>query len=205
MGNPPEALTTAQASDAGGEYRCVVGAWQAHGGELRSYLLHRLGDAQLAEDLLQETFVKAMKQGRDFCALGQARAWLFQVARNALVDHWRAAGRLQTEPLPLMDELPAPEPAGLEPVDALSSCLSRVLGELAPADAQILRACEFDGLTVKAFAEAQGLSLSAAKARLLRARQRLRAQMTQDCQVRFDDSGRVAGHTERPPVDAGES
>lgn len=204
MDSPVSAMS-ARAADPAGVYRCVVNAWQVHGGELRNYLLHRLGDAQLAEELLQETFVKAMHHGRQFCELGNARAWLFQVARNALVDHWRAAGRLQAELLPLDDELPAPEPASLEPVDALSSCLSRVLTELAPADAQILRACEFDGLTVKVFAEGQGLSLSAAKARLLRARQRLRQQMTQACQVRFDDSGRVAGHIERPPVDLGES
>lgn len=71
------------------EFSCVIKAWRAHEGELRRYLTHRLGNTQLAEDLLQETFVKAMRQGKDFCSLDNSRAWLFQVARNALVDYQR--------------------------------------------------------------------------------------------------------------------
>lgn len=189
-----DALSAAAGS---GDYRCVLDAWRSHGAELRAYLRHRLGDSVVAEDLLQDSFIKAMNQGPGFCELGSPRAWLFQVARNALTDLWRAQGRLLSDPLDL-DELPAEEPAEPAPVDALSTCLTRVLSELAPADAQILRACEFEGQTVLAFSLAQGLSLSAAKARLLRARKRLQARMAQACQVQFDETGRVSGHTPRP-------
>jgi RNA polymerase sigma-70 factor (ECF subfamily) len=73
-----------------------------------------------------------------------------------------------------------------------------VLGELAAEDAAIVRACDLEGLTVREFAERHGLSLSAAKSRLLRARQRLRDRLTTVCQVRFDDDGCVSGHVPRP-------
>lgn len=179
-------------------FRCIASAWQVHATELRRFLLHRLGDAALADDLLQELFVKAMAQRSQFCELTNARAWLFHVARNAVADHWRSLGRQQVDVMD-MDELPAAAPETTEPVDALTACLDRVLGELAAADAEILRACEFDGLTVKAFADSQGLSLSAAKARLLRARRRLQAHMTQACRIRFDEDGRVVSHAPRPP------
>jgi hypothetical protein len=64
-------------------FTCVIRAWRAHESELQNYLHHRMGDSQLAVDLLQDVFVKAMQQGNGFCNLDNPRAWLFQVARNA--------------------------------------------------------------------------------------------------------------------------
>ncbi len=54
---------------------------------------------------------------------------------------------------------------------------------------------------MRAFAEANELTLAAAKARLLRARQRLRARMTSACQVQFGPDGTVAAHVPRPQPD----
>ncbi len=150
-------------------HACVMRAWQAHERELLGYLRHRLDDAETAADVLQDVFVKAIRQGADFCSLAQPRAWLFQVARNALVDRLRTTR--PTSPLP--DDLSAPEEAALAPVDALADCLGRCLSELGPEDADILRRCDLDGQTVAAYAKSAGLSLAAAKSRLLRARQRL--------------------------------
>lgn len=178
-------------------FSCVAAAWQAHESELRGYLRHRLSDTDAADDVLQDVFVKAMRQGQDFCALDNPRAWLFQVARNALVDQLRTIHPHE----PLTDELADALPLDAQPVapiDALADCLSRTLGELSTEDAAILRACDLEGQTQRAFAEAQGLSLPAVKSRLLRARQRLRERMSQACQVRFEADGSVASHVPRP-------
>lgn len=137
-----------------------------------------------------------MRQGQAFCALQNPRAWLFQVARNALVD--RARTLHAHEPLP--DELPhavAAAAEGVAPVDAPAGCLARALSELAPQDAAILRECDLQGRTQREFAQAHGLTLAAAKARLLRARQRLRDHLVRECQVRFDADGSVGGHVPR--------
>ena len=183
-------------------FGCVSAAWQAHEGELRGYLRRRLGDVDAADDVLQDVFVKAMRQGQHFCTLNNPRAWLFQVARNALVDRARLAHA--TDPLPEgPTELAAPAAEPMAPVDALAGCMTRVLGELSPEDAAVLRACDLQGQTQRAFAAAQGLSLAAIKSRLLRARQRLRAQMTTACQVRFDGAGAVDGHVPRGDATTG--
>ncbi len=181
-----------------GNFACVSSAWQAHEGELRGYLRHRLTDADAADEVLQDVFLKAMRSGQGFCSLDNPRAWLFQVARNAVVDRFRM--ERPTEPLPeeLADSAPPPEDA-IAPVDALADCLTRVLGELAPDDTAILQACDLDGQTQKDFAEAHGLSLPATKARLLRARQRLRDRLTTVCRVQFSESGAVDGHLGRRP------
>jgi len=183
----------------GGGFECVAAAWQAHEGELLGYLSHQLPDGYAAEDLLQDVFVKAMRQGEGFCSLDNPRAWLFQVARNAVIDR----ARVSKVQVPLDEgglEIEAPVPEALAPVDALAGCVARVLGELPSDDAAILRACDLDGRTQREFATQQGLSLPAAKSRLLRARQRLRDQLSAACQVRFDDDGSISGHVPRSPI-----
>lgn len=173
-------------------FTCVLRAWNAHEGELRNYLRHRAGDAHLADDLLQEVFVKAMQQGKQFCALDNSRAWLFQVARNALIDQHR----LGRDVLELPGEVAQAEPEH-EPIQALGACIIRILTEIAPEDREIIEQCDLEGVKQKDYAAAHGLSLAAVKSRLLRARARMRARMSSACQVRFDERGRVADHVPR--------
>lgn len=188
--------TPSKHADARTEFACVARAWQAHEAELRGYLCHRLGDEHAAEDLLQEVFLKAMRQGRVFCSLESPRAWLFQVARNALVDRARTvrAHEVLTDDMP-QAQAQLPEPVA--PVDALAGCVARVLSELAPQDAAVLRSCDLEGRTVREFAQSQGLGLAAAKSRLLRARERMRHHLVRECQVRFDSDGSVGSHVPR--------
>ncbi|MDD5057375.1 MAG: sigma-70 family RNA polymerase sigma factor [Sideroxydans sp.] len=173
-------------------FPCIVKAWHAHESELRNYIRHRTGDADLADDLLQEVFVKAMQQGKQFCVLDNARAWLFQVARNALIDQHRL-GRNGVE---LPDDIPSPEPAH-EPLRALSACVARVLSELSPEDRDIIEQCDLEGVKQKDYATRHSLSLAAVKSRLLRARTRMRARMSTACQVQFDERGQVESHIPR--------
>lgn len=192
--------STSTSTDAG-RFACVAVAWAAHEAELLGYLRHQLPEAHAAEDLLQDVFLKAMRQGEGFCSLENPRAWLFQVARNALVDR----ARLAKPHVPLDEgglEIEAPPAETVAPVDALAGCVARVLGELSADDANILRACDLEGQTQREFAERHGLSLPAAKSRLLRARKRMREQMSTACQVRFDIDGSVSGHVPRPDTAA---
>jgi RNA polymerase sigma-70 factor (ECF subfamily) len=192
-------MTVPKTSTGAGDFACVAAAWSAHEAELRVYLRHQLTDDSDAEDLIQDVFVKAMRQGEGFCTLDSPRAWLFRVARNALIDR----ARLAKPQVPLDEgglEIESPLPETVAPVDALANCVERVLGDLPVEDAAILRACDLEGMTQRQYAERHGLSLPAAKSRLLRARQRMRDQMSTACQVRFDDDGTVSGHVPRPEV-----
>ena len=178
---------TAQAA-----FDCVLRAWASHEAELKGYLARQTADVDAADDLLQEVFLKAIRQGRDFCTLDNARAWLFQVARNALVDLARAK-RPHAE---LDDNVAAPSAEERAAVDALDDCLLRTLQTLDEADRDIVQACDLDGQTVRGFAQQRALGLPAAKSRLLRARQRLRAAVIENCGVRFDASGQICCHAE---------
>jgi RNA polymerase sigma-70 factor (ECF subfamily) len=173
---------------------CLLAAWDRHEHELLGYLRHRVHGAAEAEDLLQEVFLKALRQGQAFCAVDNARAWLFQVARNAVVDHLRGT----KAHVALPDELANPE-SPVEAVDGLTHCLPRVLAELSAEDRVAITLCDIDGLTQQALAERLGLSLPGAKSRVQRARARLRERLIEACQVRFDETGRVCCFTPRPP------
>jgi RNA polymerase sigma-70 factor (ECF subfamily) len=163
-------------------FACVTQAWREHESELRAFLAHRSGDADSADDLLQDVFIKAMRQGQHFCELRQPRAWLFEVARNALVDH----ARRQRPTEPIDDSLPADSPSEPEPIDALADCIARVLPTLETDDATVLRACDLGGERQAMFAARHGLTLPAVKSRVQRARQRLRAALISQCGVRFE-------------------
>lgn len=174
------------------QFSCVINSWRAHENELRNYLLHRVADPYLAEDLLQDVFVKAMRQGSGFCDLDNQRAWLYQVARNALVDY----RRLHRESV----ELPEDIPQAIEqtdPVVTLSACVGRVLSELALEDRDIIEQCDLNGVKQQDYAQAHNLPLAAVKSRLLRARQRMRVTLSTNCQVQFDEQGRVESYVPR--------
>lgn len=182
---------------------CLLQAWQAHQAELLRWLAHRVGEPAAAQDLLQDVFLKALRQGSRFCEVTQARAWLFEVARNTLTDHLRR--QHPTEPLPGVadspgvgvDELPAPEPEPTAVVDQLTGCLARVLTELSASDADIIRQCDLNGMRQQDYATAHGLGLPATKARLQRARQRLRQGMTLGCQIQTLPGGGVVDFVPR--------
>ena len=174
---------------------CLMSAWQACERELHAFLRHRAPEGVSADDLLQDLFLKALLKDRAFCEIENPRAWLFEVARNLVHDQLRR--KRDTRPVP--DDLPTPEPE-LDIADGLVDCLPRVLSELAQADREVIELCDLGSMTQAQFAQIKALSLPAAKSRIQRARQRLRAQLIEACQVRFDDEGRRCCFTPRARV-----
>ncbi len=171
---------------------CLTTAWTMHEPELRGWLRHRLGNPAEADDLLQDVFLKALRQGERFCSVHNARAWLFEVARNTLADQLRVARN--TVDLP--DDFPALV-LETDTVDTLTACLPRVLSELSDEDRDALTLCDLQGMQQGEFARAKGLGLSAVKSRLQRARLRLRERMSLACQVQLDETGHVADFVPR--------
>jgi RNA polymerase sigma-70 factor (ECF subfamily) len=170
-------------------------AWHQYEAELRGWLRHRLGSAADAEDLLQDLFIKALRQGENFCAIANARAWLFEVARNALADRLRLARNTVELPENLSSD--AEQTAT---VDSLAACLPRVLSELSRDDREAITLCDLEGLPQEEYARRKGLSLPGAKSRVQRARKRLRERLTQACQVRLDAAGQVSDFVPRAPL-----
>jgi RNA polymerase sigma-70 factor, ECF subfamily len=141
-----------------------------------AFLSRTLGHGPHVEDLAQEVFLKAFRAVARFSPDGPARAstWLLTIATRVAIDA-RKRKRVRIDPFPddggpVDPKTPETERQRLE----MRRRLGRALGELAPElrDAYIL--AEFHGLTMVEMAEVLGIGLNAAKARLWRARERLR-------------------------------
>jgi RNA polymerase sigma-70 factor (ECF subfamily) len=82
---------------------------QDYGDALFGFAVMRVRDRAIAEDLVQETFLAAIKASQAFSGRSTERAWLFGILRNKLVDHYR----LQSRVMPLADlETFLPEESG---------------------------------------------------------------------------------------------
>lgn len=176
--------------------RCVTDAWQKHEAELRRFLRHRSGSDTEGDDLLQEVFLRVLRQPNGLCGIDNPRAWLFHAARNLLIDRLR----LTKEQVPLPENLAAEVNDAPPVVDGLAQCLPRVLSELSLQDREAITLCDIEGMTQQDYAKHIGLSLPAAKSRVQRARTRLKARMAVVCQVSYDESGQVDGFVPRPPL-----
>jgi len=66
-------------------------AYAAHAGELYGFAVRSLGDSGLAEEAVQETFLRAWRAGKRFDPqIGSLRTWLFAILRNVVIDLGRA-------------------------------------------------------------------------------------------------------------------
>jgi RNA polymerase sigma-70 factor (ECF subfamily) len=171
---------------------CLIQVWTLHEPELRGWARHRLKNPTDTDDLLQDLFLKALRQGERFCSVHNARAWLFEVARNTLADRLRVA----RETVELPEDLSNPVNEA-DTVDALTACLPRVLSELDAEDRDAITLCDLQGMAQADYALAKGLTLSAAKSRLQRARRHMKRHMTIACKVSTDDRGHVTDFVPR--------
>ncbi|MEU7987447.1 RNA polymerase sigma factor [Streptosporangium canum] len=125
------------------------------------YLLRRTRDPHLAEDLAQETFVKATRALLGWRGESPV-AWLLSIARNVLVDHLR---RSRTElPLPDPDEL------GLREAVTDAVAVRDVLGRLPEQQRRLLTLVYFDGFSLVEVAAMTGRSVASIKTAVWRAR-----------------------------------
>lgn len=136
------------------------------------YLTRRLGDRDWAEEVAQETFVRALRQG----ALHHERAWLFTVANNLVRDEARRDARRRRH-LRLLrereraEEAVDPEPTSLERAQE-AALARRALEALGERDRNALLMRE-EGLDYREIAAALGIAESSVGTTLSRARRRL--------------------------------
>lgn len=158
----------------------VVARLVANHREFLGFLESRVRDRTVAEDLLQAAFVKALERGGAIRDGESAIAWFYRLLRNALVDHWRRAGREAK----VIERGPAGADAAAEDRelhDAVCACFVRLLPTLKPAYADLLRRVDLDGRPVNEVATALGITANNASVRLHRARQALRRSLEASC------------------------
>jgi RNA polymerase sigma-70 factor (ECF subfamily) len=133
---------------------------------LWSYVSRASGDAALADDLLQETYIRFLRAKLPSADEAYRRNYLFRIATNLLHDHWRRT-RHAGAPLP---ELSTGDTIG-EEVHRRSD-LSRVLERMKPRDQQLLWLAYAEGSSHKEIAEVLGVKAPSIRLLLFRARRK---------------------------------
>lgn len=150
--------------------------------QFRDFLERRVGRRDVAEEILQDAFVKSLDKGASLREADSVIAWFYRMLRNALVDRMRrrdvesrALERATVEPI---EEARAPD-EGL--LGAVCQCVSSLIDTLKPEYATAIRRVDMEGQTVAALAEAEGITANNASVRLFRAREALRRQLVKSC------------------------
>ena len=143
--------------------------FRAHHGPLTNYLYHLLHNREVADDLAQETFLKAYRALRQTPPEIPFRAWLYRIATNTARTHYRNQRLRRWLSLGLLDHDPPSDSrwqARIEARDAIVLTLARI----GPTYASVLLLHHYHDLSLEETAAALGLSRNTAKVRLFRAR-----------------------------------
>jgi RNA polymerase sigma factor (sigma-70 family) len=129
------------------------------------------GNRTLSEDLVQEVFLRILKYRQSYRAGTPFRAWIYQIARNARIDHFRKFPReVVFEPEMLPPVLPTDSAQEQQEVELLR----RALSQLPEDKREILLLCRFQELKYEEIAALLGCELNTGRTRIHRALQELR-------------------------------
>ncbi|HYZ73033.1 MAG TPA: sigma-70 family RNA polymerase sigma factor [Chthoniobacterales bacterium] len=169
--------------------------------EIFGYIQTKVGDRAAAEDLTQETFLKVQNSLSKGTEPEHFRGWIYKIARNAVVDFMNRRRRfLAFDEAPNAAEIQQSEFA--DPIDSefrqgLFSYASKVIEGMPTEDREALTLTELDGFSREELANHLGISVSAAKSRVVRARAKLRKAIEDCCRLITDPYGKVIGWQRR--------
>jgi RNA polymerase sigma-70 factor (ECF subfamily) len=155
--------------------------YQHHSREVWALVYARWLNADVAQDIMQEAFLRLWKQRQEGSAIVNPRAWLLRVARNLAEDHAKSAFRRNgTQPPQTMNGVQGKDPLPLDRMtrDETFGQLREELDRLAPADREILTLRYALDYNATEIAEILEINATAVHMRLSRARQRLAERLT---------------------------
>lgn len=162
--------------------------------ELWRFVRARVACDADADDVVQAVLERLHRSLEDGAVPNDPRAWIYAVARNAIVDRGRASGALErgkerwaSEPT-VSGEVPPPASTDV-PEHDLSACLAPLLHTLDPDTAQALAWTDMGEMTQAEAAAAAGITVSGMKSRVQRGRQKLRAMLERCCTIEVDARG----------------
>lgn len=146
-----------------------------------AFVEKRVGDRALAEDILQDAFVKSLEKQDAVRDETSAVAWFYQLLRNSIIDQYRRretrSKALEALAVELKDAVEPPP----ELRDAICGCVSEIAATLKPEYAEAIRRVDLDETPLQTFATEAGITTNNAAVRVFRAREALRKQVKAAC------------------------
>lgn len=177
---------------------------QLHDG-LRAFIAKRTQNAAETDDLLQEVFLRVHQHMDRLKDPDRIISWVFQITRNAIIDHYRSPERKRELPVGLATEINEDKQALALEEDKneakyeLSNCLRPMIERLSVDYREAIRLVELEGLTNQEAASKLGLSVPGMKSRVQRGRRQLRKMLNECCLIELDRRRGVVEFEERRP------
>ena len=178
---------------------------------IRRYVLSMVRDDAEAEDLTQEAFLRAHAKRSTLEDPARLAPWLYRIATNACYDRFRQASyrnRPQSLDAAVGEDTeadrtealadPAPRLDKVMEQKEMSTCVQQYLVGLSDSYRAVILLHDIEGLTNPEIAAMLGASLSTIKIRLHRAREKLRAALSEGCLFTIDERGVFVCEPKRP-------
>lgn len=160
-------------------------AFVLFGERLKRYIHQRINNSSDAQDVLQDVFERVVRNEQALRAATTPLAWLYTVARTAVIDHYRKQGRavaMTALEADMGDVAPDIESMPLD----FEKCLVPLIDTMPMKYRQALCYVDMEGGRQVDLAEQLGMSASAAKSRVQRGRKMLKDALLSCCQVELD-------------------
>jgi RNA polymerase sigma-70 factor, ECF subfamily len=169
--------------------------------EIFGYIRKKVGDPSSADDLTQETFLRVERALIKGTKPEHFRGWIFQIARNAIIDWTKERRRFVEleggEKIAESVNVEAADSTDSEFRQGLFAYAAKVIEGMPAEDREALTLTELDGFSREELANHLGISVSAAKSRVVRARAKLRKAVEDCCRLITDPYGKVIGWQRR--------
>ena len=176
--------------------------WNEVQSGLRAFIAKRVADEAAVEDLSQEVFLRMQRGLGGLKDHSRLLPWIYQIARHAIIDYYRARDRQPERPVGLASDLETvhPAPLSLESSEG-SGCLRPMIEGLSEDYRQAVTLVDLEGLAQHEVAARLGLSVSGMKSRVQRGRRQLREMLEACCVIALDRRRGVADYDLRDQQD----
>jgi RNA polymerase sigma-70 factor, ECF subfamily len=163
--------------------------WNNLSSGLRLFIISKVKNDSDADDILQDVYLKIHDNIHNLKDDTRIKQWIYQIARNLIIDYFRANNLHQKESGFLLREKASSSSSKF--MDTAISDMIDMMDEMAQEYCEALCLTEIEGMSQKDYAEKKGLSYSGAKSRVQRARMILKDMLLNCCHYQFDKYGTV--------------
>ena len=153
----------------------------------RVFLRRRVSDEAVAEDLLQQSMIRAVQSHHSVRNDDSVVAWFYRIIRHTLIDYYRSKDAEARRNEAFLQEITISGDDKQPPIDEMKATVCTCLHHLLPAlhsnYAELIQRIDLDGESPKRVAEELKISQNNLTVRLHRARQALRASLEQSCGI----------------------
>jgi RNA polymerase sigma-70 factor (ECF subfamily) len=161
--------------------------WNNFNDELYFFILKKVKNKDSANDIFQNTFLKIHKNLSKLEKEEKAKAWIFQIARNEIINHLNKES-IYVEKLDINKEIPLQKYQHI-------CCFDKFINDLPKIYRQVIELIYIKGLKQKDVAKELDINLENVKVRIKRAKDILKKKFNECCKYEFDKNGKLIGES----------